>query len=131
MKTVCDYRQIIVLEKEEFDTSICRHLNYSEPTEFTREIDTFDELVDLVENDVIFNATIIMSLFGKKKVKLCKADLFDNKRIITEKNFKPFKIKCINKVDTRKNSFNTLMELLDADDFTEWCKDHGVTTICK
>lgn len=131
MKTVCDYRQIIVLGKEEFDTSICRYLNYSEPNEFTREIDTFAELVDLVEQDAIFNATIIMSLFGKKKVKLYKADFYDNRRIITEKNFKPFKVKCINKADTRKNSFNTLMELLDADDFAEWCKDHGITTICK
>lgn len=130
MKTICDYRQIVVLNGEEFDTSIRRHLNYSEPEEFTRNIDIFEELIELVEDNAIFNATVEMTLFGKKKVKLYKADFYDSKRIITEKNFKPFQVKCINKKDTRKNSFNTLMELLSADDFAEWCKDHGITTIC-
>ena len=131
MKTICDYRQIIKLEKEEFDTSFRRHLCYAEPKESERSIDTFEELVELVSNDSLYNATVGTTIFGKKVVTLYKADLYDNKRKITEKNFKPFAILNQMKEDTRKNSFNTLMELLSAEDFAEWCKDHGITTICK
>ena len=130
MKTICDYRQIIKLEKEEFDTSFRRHLCYAEPKENERSIDTFEELVELVSNDSLYNATVGTTIFGKKVVTLYKGYLYDNKRKITEKNFKPFIIISQMKEDTRKNSFNTLMELLSADDFAEWCKDHGITTIC-
>ena len=131
MKTICDYRQIIKLEKEEFDTSFRRHLYYEEPRENIKNIDTFEELVELVSDDLLYNAIVSTTIFGKKVVTLYKANLYDNKRKITEKNFKPFIIISQMKEDTRKNSFNTLMELLSAEDFAEWCKDHGITTICK
>ena len=131
MKTICDYRQIVKLEKEEFDTSFKRHLCYEVPEESVRSIDTFEELVGLVERNLIYNATVSTTIFGKKVVTLFKADFYDSKRKITEKNFKPFVINNQMKEDTRKNSFNTLMELLSAEDFAEWCKDHGITTICK
>lgn len=131
MKTICDFRQIVKFEKEEFDTSLIRHLCYAVPEENQRSIDTFEELVELVERNLIYNATVRTTIFGKKVVTLYKADLYDSKRKITEKNFKPFAILNQMKKDTRKNSFNTLMDLLNADDFAEWCKDHGITTICK
>ena len=131
MKTICDYRQIVKLEKEEFDTSFKRHLCYEVPEESVRSIDTFEELVGLVERNLIYNATVSTTIFGKKVVTLFKADFYGSKRKITEKNFKPFVIINQMKEDTRKNSFNTLMELLSAEDFAEWCKDHGITTICK
>jgi hypothetical protein len=131
MKTVCDFRQIVKLDKEEFDTSFRRHLCYEEPRENVRSVDTFEELVEIVSNDLLYNATVGTTFFGKKIVTLFKADLYDSKRKITEKNFKPFVIIQQMKEDTRKNSFNTLMELLSAEDFAEWCKDHGITTICK
>lgn len=131
MKKVVDFRQIIVLEKEEFDTSFRRHLCYSEIDDFTRKVDTFEELVALVEDDAIFNAKVETSMFtGKKTVVLYKADLYDNKRVITKKKFKPFEIKCVHLESTGKNSFNDLMELLSAEDFAEWCKDHGIQKIC-
>lgn len=136
MKTIVDYRQKIILNGEEFDTSIRRHLCYAEPKKDILNIDTFEELVDLAEENYIYNAKVKTSFFTKKKiVSLFNADLFgyvsENYYInITEKNFKPFQIKCEYQKDTRKNSFNTLMELLSADDFAEWCKDHGITTIC-
>ena len=129
-KTIVDYRQIIVLNGEEFDTSWKRHLSYDVPKETRIEINTFDELLELIENDCIFNASIELSMFKKEKIAiLYKTNLYDSKRVIKRKTFKPFTIKCINEVDTRHNSFKTLMELLDAEDFTEWCKDQGITTI--
>ena len=136
MKTICDYRQFIEMDGKKFDTSIKRHLCYAEPEEMQRTVDTFEELVELVEKDFIYNAEIVTTLFGKKKVKLFNADLFgymieDYHVRITEKNFKPFVIKGEVKKDTRKNSFNTLMDLLSANDFAEWCIDHGITTIYK
>ena len=131
MKTICDYRQIVKLEKEEFDTSFKRHLCYEVPEESVRSIDTFEELVGLVERNLIYNATVGTTMFGKKVVTLFKADFYDSKRKITEKNFKPFVIINQMKEDTRKNSFDCLMNLLSAEDFAEWCKDHGITTICK
>lgn len=136
MKTIVDFRQIIILNGEEFDTSIRRHLYYKEPKKDILNIDTFEELVSLVEEDYIYNAKIKTSFFTKKKiVSLFNASAFgymcESTTIeITEKKFKPFQIKCEYQKDTRKNSFNTLMELLSADDFAEWCKDHGITTIC-
>ena len=129
-KTIVDYRQIIVLNGEEFDTSWKRHLSYDVPKETRIEINTFDELLELIENDCIFNASIELSMFKKEKIAiLYKTNFYDSKRVIKRKTFKPFTIKCINEVDTRHNSFKTLMELLDAEDFTEWCKDQGITTI--
>ena len=131
MKKVCDFRQIVKLDNEEFDTSFKRHLCYEEPKESVRSIDTFEELVDVVSRDLLYNATVSVTMYGKKVVNLFKADFYDNKRKITEKNFKPFVIIQQMKKDERKNSFNTLMELLSAEDFAEWCKDHGITTICR
>lgn len=137
MKKVCDFRQYIEMEGKKFDTGIKRHLCYAEPEEMQRTVNTFEELVELVEMDFIYNATITYTLFGnKKKVKLFNADLFgfmtENYNVyITEKNFKPFVIKGVIAEDKRKNSFDCLMNLLSAEHFAEWCKDHGITTICK
>lgn len=137
MKTIVDYRQIVRMEGKEFDTSIKRHLHYDEPKENIIKIDTFEKLVELVEDECIYNAEITTTLFSKKKViSLFNAELFgymcENWKVkITERNFKPFEILSVQKKDTRKNSFNTLMELLSADDFAEWCKDHEITTIYK
>ena len=129
MKTVCDYRQIVKLDKEEFDTSFKRHLCYSEPKESVNSIDTFEQLVDIVQDNLLYNAELERTIFGKIRVKLFKANFYGNRKIITEKNFKPFVIINQMKKDTRKNSFNTLAELLSADDFAEWCKDHGIEKV--
>jgi hypothetical protein len=136
MKTVCDFRQFIEMNGKRFDTSIKRHLSYTEPKEMQRTVNTFEELLELVEKDFIYNAEILTTLFGKKKVKLFNADFFgymveSYNVYVTEKNFKPFVIKGEIKEDTRKNSFETLMALLSAEDFAEWCVDHGITTIYK
>ena len=137
MKKVCDFRQYIEMNGKRFDTSIKRHLCYTEPEEMERTVDTFEELVELVEMDFIYNAEISYTLFSnKKKVKLFNADLFgymvENWNVyITEKNFKPFVIKRVVAEDKRKNSFDCLMNLLSAEHFAEWCKDHGITTIYK
>ena len=137
MKKVCDFRQYIEMNGKRFDTSIKRHLCYTEPEEMQRTVDTFEELVELVEKDFIRNAELRYTLFGnKKKVKLFNAELFgymtENWNVyITEKNFKPFVIKGVVAEDKRKNSFDCLMNLLSAEHFAEWCKDHGITTIYK
>jgi hypothetical protein len=136
MKTVCDFRQFIEMNGKRFDTSIKRHLSYTEPKEMQRTVNTFEELLELVEKDFIYNAEILTTLFGKKKVKLFNADFFgymveSYNVYVTEKNFKPFVIKGEVKEDARKNSFETLMALLSAEHFAEWCVDHGITTIYK
>jgi hypothetical protein len=136
MKTVCDFRQFIEMNGKRFDTSIKRHLCYAEPEEMQRTVNTFEELLELVEKDFIYNAEILTTLFGKKKVKLFNADFFgymveSYNVYVTEKNFKPFVIKGEVKEDARKNSFETLMALLSAEHFAEWCVDHGITTIYK
>ena len=60
---------------------------YEVPEESVRSIDTFEELVGLVERNLIYNATVSTTMFGKKVVTLFKADFYDSKRKITEKNF--------------------------------------------
>ena len=136
MKTVCDFRQIIVMNGKKFDTSIKRHLQYHEPYEKEMEINSFDELWELAKEEYIFNAECTYSLFGAKRiVKFFNAENFGYMNThyyeyVKEKDFKPFKIELIMKKDTRKNSIKTLMELLSAKDFAEWCKDHGISVVC-
>lgn len=89
-------------------------------------VNTFKDLLILVENGDIPKARIERTLFKNKKyVSLYNADCFDREEI-TEKNFKPFYFRVTYSIDYSP-SIKKLMEELTADEFAEWCYDKKIS----
>ena len=131
MKEIYDYRFEYKMEgwKNFVDTSIWKHVRYLAPEEaetlnFT--IKTFDELVDLVRNDLFMNAELSKNLFRKTVVRLSNVEDYYS-TVVTAKNFKPIEVRCVyNKMSV---SMKELAEALDSDSFCEYLKDRGITKI--
>ena len=131
MKEIYDYRFKYRMDgwKNFVDTSIYKHVKYltpeeAQPLNFT--IKTFDELVDLVRNDLFMNAELSKNLFRKTVVRLNNVeDYFST--TVTAKNFKPIEVRCVyNKMNL---SMKGLADTLNADSFCEYLKDRGITKI--
>lgn len=131
MKEIYNYRFEYKMDgwKNFVDTSIYKHIRYLTPEEaqtlnFT--IKTFDELVDLVRNDLFMNAGLSKNLFRKTIVRLNNVeDSFPT--TVTAKNFKPIEVRCVyNKISL---SMKGLADTLDADSFCEYLRDRGITKI--
>lgn len=131
MKEIYDYRFEYKMEgwKNFVDTSIWKHVRYlasedAQPLNFT--IKTFDELVDLVKDDLFMNAELSKNLFRKTVVRLSNVEDYYS-TVVTAKNFKPIKIRCVyNKLSA---SMKELADTLDADSFCEYLRDRGITKI--
>ena len=131
MKEIYDYRFEYKMDgwKNFVDTSIWKHVRYLTPEEaqplyFT--IKTFDELVDLVQNDLFINAELSKNLFRKTIVRLSNVE-DSYSTTITAKNFKPIEVRCVyNKMNL---SMKGLADTLDADSFCEYLRDRGITKI--
>ena len=131
MKEIYDYRFEYKMDgwKNFVDTSIYKHIRYltseeAQPLNFT--IKTFDELVDLVRNDLFMNAELSKNLFRKTIVLLSNAEDFFS-TTVTAKNFKPIEVRCVyNKMSL---SMKGLADTLDSDSFCEYLKDRGITKI--
>lgn len=131
MKEVYDYRFEYKMNgwKEFTDTSLWKHIKYlasEEAQTLNFTIKTFDELVDLVKNDLFMNAELSKNFFKKTVVRLADAGSFSPIEI-TAKNFKPIEVRCAyNKVSV---SMKDLAEMLDSDSFCEYLRDRGITKI--
>ena len=131
MKEIYDYRFEYRMEgwKNFVDTSIWKHVKYLTPEEAktqTFTIKTFDELVELVKDDLFMNAEIRTNFFKKTIVRLSDAGAFYPEEV-TAKNFKPIEVRCAyNKVSV---SMKDLAEMLDSDSFCEYLRDRGITKI--
>ena len=131
MKEVYDYRFEYRMDgwKNFVDTSIFEHVRYLTPEEaetlnFT--IKTFDELVDLVRDNLFMNAELSKNFFRKTVVRLSNVEDYCS-TAITEKNFKPIEVRCVYK--KLSASIKELANLLDADSFCEYLRDRGITKI--
>lgn len=131
MKEVYNYRFEYRLEgqKNFVDTSIFEHVRYLTPEEaetlnFT--IKTFDELVDLVRDNLFMNAELSKNLFRKTVVRLSNVEDYCS-TVVTAKNFKPIEVRCVYKKENL--TIKELANLLDADSFCEYLKDREITKI--
>ena len=131
MKEIYDYRFEYKMDgwKNFVDTSIWKHVRYltpeeAQPLNFT--IKTFDELVDLVRDDLFMNAELSKNLFRKTIVRLRNVkDSYST--TVTAKNFKPIEVRCVyNKMNL---SVKGLADTLDADSFCEYLRNRGITKI--
>ena len=129
MKEVYDYRFEYKMKgwKDFVDTSIWKHVRYldseeAQPLNFT--IKTFDELVDLVRDDLFMNAKLSKNLFRKAVVRLSNVEDYYS-TVVTAKNFKPIEVRCVyNKINM---SMNGLADTLDSDSFCKYLRDRGIT----
>lgn len=129
MKEIYDYRFEYRMDgwKNFVDTSIWKHVRYLAPEEaetlnFT--IKTFDELVDLVRDDLFMNAELSKNIFRKPVVRLSNVEDYCS-TAITAKNFKPIEVRCVYK--KLSASMKELADTLDADSFCEYLRDRGIT----
>lgn len=131
MKEIYDYRFEYRMDgwKNFVDTSIWKHVRYLAPEEaetlnFT--IKTFDELVDLVRDDLFMNAELSKNFFRKTVVRLSNVEDYCS-TVVTAKNFKPIEVRCVYK--KLSASMKELAGTLDADSFCEYLRDRGITKI--
>lgn len=132
MKELYNYRFKYQIEgdKDFIDTSIWRHVRYLLPEEaqsYGFTIKSFAELLGLVKDNLFMNAEIGKTTFTKKPlVRLSNPDCMAIR--VTEKNFKPINVKIeYNKMESL--TIKSLSEMLSADDFINYLKDHGITKI--
>ena len=88
----------------------------------------FDSAYDYLSGHIIFSASAWRTeLFKKPRIsyKSCWDDI-QSREVMTKKNFKPFGEKCVWEEDTDRHTITTLSWALPADEFIEYCKDHGM-----
>ena len=127
MKKICDLRCYVAIGKQDYaDTSIWKHLWYCESGTTEEYITSWGDLYELVKEHGIRNAELTTNLFGKPVVKIGWADIYKSKAKITYRNFRPIKVKwAAEPVDT-VYSIKDLADLLPAEDFCEYFKDHNI-----
>lgn len=132
MKEVRNYRHYFAIGNGEFeDTSIWNDLRYCEPREDECfELNTFAEAVEAIEHGAIHRAEIGYTFFSKKPmIILHKADLYHDRVVLTERTFKPIRVKYTWEVHNRRVTMDTLSDQLSADEFCEYLKDRGIFQI--
>lgn len=132
MREVRNYRHYFAVGNGEYeDTSIWNDLRYCEPREDECfELNTFAEAVEAIKRGVIHRAEIDYTFFSKKPmIVLRKADLYCDRVVLTEKTFKPIRVKYTWEVHNRRVTMDTLSDQLSADEFCEYLKDRGIFQI--
>lgn len=132
MREVRNYRHYFAVGNGEYeDTSIWNDLRYCEPREDECfELNTFAEAVEAIKKGAIHRAEIDYTFFGKKPmIVLRKADLYCDRVVLTEKTFKPIRVKYTWEVHNRRITMDTLFDQLSADEFCEYLKDRGIFQI--
>ena len=132
MREVRNYRHYFAVGNREYeDTSIWNDLRYCEPREDECfELNTFAEAVEAIKRGAIHRAEIDYTFFGKKPmIVLRKADLYCDRVVLTEKTFKPIRVKYAWEVHNRRVTMDTLSDQLSADEFCEYLKDRGIFQI--
>ena len=132
MREIRNYRHYFAIGNGEYeDTSFWNDLRYCEPREDECfELNTFAEAVEAIRCGAIRRAEIGRTLFGKKPtIVLHKADLNCECVVLTEKTFKPIRVKYTWEVYNGRTTIDTLSNQLTADDFCEYLKDRGIFQI--
>lgn len=111
-----------------YNTSIFDYISYIEAdsnsvTEY--ELNTFEEALSAVEDGKIRNAVIGTTLFKKRPT--IELSLIEKETIktITEKNFKPLRVKWEKKI-VKSYTIKKLSRELPAEQFCEYLKDHEI-----
>ena len=127
MKQICNLRCYVAIGKKDYeDTSMWKHLRYCTPSMIEERVTSWDALWYLVEEHHIRNAEQDSNLFGKAVVKIGWADIYKRKTKITARNFRSVKVKWVAKPVERIYSIKELADMLPAEDFCEYLKDHGI-----
>ena len=127
MKQICDFRCYVAIGKKDYeDTSMWKHLRYCEEGKVEESIQSWKVLCDLVKEHHIRNAELDTNLFGKPVVKIGWADVYKSKARITARNFYLVKVKWAAEPVERLYSIKDLADMLPAEDFFEYLKDHGI-----
>lgn len=134
MKKLVNLRCYAAIGKDEYcDTSIWNHIRYVEvgecnTTEYTLE--TFEEAFAAVRDHRIRNAETGCTLFrNRPTIEIGWGDLYRNKSEMTEKTFKPIRVKWEWEEVTRVYTMKDLADLLPAEQFCDWLKDRGITMV--
>ncbi len=109
-----------------YNTSIFDDIRYIEADKnsvIEYELNTFEEAFLAVKNKKVKNAVVRTTLFKKRPT--IELSLIEKETIktITEKNFKPLKVKWEKKI-VKSYTIKELSEELSAEQFCEYLKDH-------
>jgi hypothetical protein len=109
-----------------YNTSIFDDIRYIEMNNNSvveYELNTFEEALLAVKNRRVKNAVVRTTLFKKRPT--IELSLIERETIktITEKNFKPLKVKWEKKI-VKSYTIKELSEELPAEQFCEYLKDH-------
>ena len=132
MKEIKNYRHYFAIGNEEYqDTSIWNDLRYCESKrDKTFELNTFEETVQAIENGLIHRAEVGRTLFGNKPMIILHTDdLYGFSIKMTEKNFKPIRVKHTWETYKQRITITSLAKELPADEFCEYLKDRGIFQI--
>ncbi|MBQ8792763.1 MAG: hypothetical protein IJZ62_04040 [Clostridia bacterium] len=132
MKEIKNYRHYFAIGNEEYyDTSIWDDLHYCESKrDKVFELNTFEEVVQAIENGLIHQAEVGRTFFGNKPMIILHTDdLYGFKIKMTEKNFKPVRVKHTWEDYKQRITINSLAKELPADEFCEYLKDRGIFQI--
>ena len=134
MKKLVNLRCYAAVGKNDLcDTSIWNHIRYVEvaetnSTEYT--LDTFEEAFAAVADNHIRNAETSCTLFfSRPTIEMKWGDIYKPTTVLTAKTFKPIRVKWVWEEVTRRYTMKDLADLLPADQFCEWLKDHGITMV--
>lgn len=132
MKEIRNYRHYVAVGNGKFqDTSIWNDLRYiepQEPVEFT--LNTFEEACEAIRKGRIHRAEIDHTLFRNRPIIILKiGDIYHDTITLTEKTFKPIRVKYAWEHHNRLITMDTLMDQLPADQMCEYLKDRGIFQI--
>lgn len=131
MKKVVDLRCYVAVNGSEYyDTSIHYNFHYAEvfdeePVEYNYK--TFRGAKEAIEDERVLNARVGYTFFKHNPVlEIHTAELSPDIKV-TAKNFESLKIRWVTEVPSKKLTIKDLANLLPAEDFAEWLKDHGIS----
>lgn len=134
MKKLVNLRCYAAVGKNDFcDTSIWNHIRYVEvaetnSTEYTLE--TFEQAFAAVADNHIRNAETSTTFFGNRPtIEMKWGDIYKPTTVLTAKTFKPVRVKWMWEEVERMYTMKDLADLLPAEQFCEWLKDHGITMV--
>lgn len=135
MKKLVDLRCMVAVgDGEYYDTSIWKHIHYVDAKEIANveyTLNTWEEALEEAKNGKVRGLKIERTLFGNRPyLEVHRGDFGENDVSITEKKFKPIHVRWeFEEFDAKAYTIKELANLLSAEDFCEWLKDHGITKL--
>lgn len=130
MKRLVNLRNLVAIGKKDyFDTSIWNHIKYLEAEENQveeYELNSWEEAYSAIKRNEVRNAAINTTLFGKPCIVISWGSFDKRNTVLTERNFKPIKVRWEWVAVKKSYSIKDLANLLPAEQFCEWLKDNGI-----